>query len=75
MAPTSSPTTPFRKNDVFLSFRGKDTRNNFTSHLYHALQRNQIDAYIDNQLDGGEKIEPALLEKIEDSYISVVIFS
>ncbi|KAG5244833.1 disease resistance protein [Salix suchowensis] len=75
MASTSSPTTPFWKHDVFLSFRGKDTRYSFTSHLYHALQRNQIDAYIDNKLDGGEKIEPALLEKIEDSYISVVVFS
>lgn len=75
MASTSSPTTPSWKHDVFLSFRGTDTRNSFTSHLYHALQRNQIDAYIDNKLDGGEKIEPALLEKIEDSYISVVIFS
>ena len=75
MASTSSPTTPSWKHDVFLSFRGTDTRNSFTSHLYDALQRKQIDAYIDNKLDGGEKIEPALLEKIEDSYISVVIFS
>jgi len=60
---------------VFLSFRGTDTRNGFTSHLYDALQRNQIDAYIDNKLDGGEKIEPALLERIEESCISLVIFS
>ncbi|KAJ6928766.1 disease resistance-like protein DSC1 [Populus alba x Populus x berolinensis] len=75
MASTSSPTTPYLKHDVFLSFRGTDTRNSFTSHLYHALQRNQIDAYIDDRLDGGEKIEPAILERIEESNISVVIFS
>eukprot|EP00258_Populus_trichocarpa_P032111 XP_024448130.1 disease resistance protein TAO1 isoform X4 [Populus trichocarpa] len=75
MASSSSPTAPYLKFDVFLSFRGKDTRNSFTSHLYHALQRNQIDAYIDNKLDGGEKIEPALLERIEESCISLVIFS
>jgi hypothetical protein len=75
MASTSSPTTPYLKLDVFLSFRGTDTRNSFTSHLYDALQRNQIDAYIDNKLDGGEKIEPALLERIEESCISLVIFS
>ncbi|KAJ6918252.1 hypothetical protein NC651_012477 [Populus alba x Populus x berolinensis] len=75
MASTSSPTTPYLKHDVFLSFRGTNTRNSFTSHLYHALQRNQIDAYIDDRLDGGEKIEPAILERIEESNISVVIFS
>ncbi|KAI5587314.1 hypothetical protein BDE02_05G023800 [Populus trichocarpa] len=75
MASSSSPTTPYLKHDVFLSFRGTDTRNGFTSHLYDALQRNQIDAYIDNKLDGGEKIEPALLERIEESFISLVIFS
>eukprot|EP00258_Populus_trichocarpa_P032106 XP_024448125.1 disease resistance protein TAO1 isoform X3 [Populus trichocarpa] len=75
MASSSSPTTPYLKHEVFLSFRGTDTRNSFTSHLYDALQRNQIDAYIDNKLDGGEKIEPALLERIEESFISLVIFS
>ncbi|XP_052308874.1 disease resistance-like protein DSC1 [Populus trichocarpa] len=75
MASSSSPTTPYLKLDVFLSFRGTDTRNSFTSHLHDALQRNQIDAYIDNKLDGGEKIEPALLERIEESFISLVIFS
>ncbi|XP_034909525.2 LOW QUALITY PROTEIN: uncharacterized protein [Populus alba] len=75
MASSSSPTTPYLKHDVFLSFRGTDTRKGFTSHLHHALQRNQIDAYIDNELDGGEKIEPALLERIEESCISLVIFS
>ncbi|KAJ6928763.1 disease resistance-like protein DSC1 [Populus alba x Populus x berolinensis] len=63
------------KHDVFISFRGTDTRYSFTSHLYDALQRKQIDAYIDDKLDGGEKIEPAILEGIEESFISVVIFS
>uniref|UniRef100_A0A6N2KTI6 TIR domain-containing protein n=1 Tax=Salix viminalis TaxID=40686 RepID=A0A6N2KTI6_SALVM len=62
-------------HDVFLSFRGTDTRNSFTSHLHNALKQKQIDAFIDKQLDGGEKLEPALLKRIEDSYISVVIFS
>eukprot|EP00258_Populus_trichocarpa_P032117 XP_024448136.1 disease resistance protein TAO1 [Populus trichocarpa] len=75
MASSSSPTTPYLKHDVFLSFRGADTRKGFTSHLYDALKRSQIDAYIDNKLDGGEKIEPALLKRIEESFISLVIFS
>ncbi|KAJ6928762.1 hypothetical protein NC652_012793 [Populus alba x Populus x berolinensis] len=75
MASSSSPTTTYLKHEVFLSFRGADTRYGFTSHLYRALQRKQIDAYIDNKLAGGEKIEPALLERIEESCISLVIFS
>jgi len=63
------------KHDVFISFRDTDTRYSFTSHLYDALLRKQIDAYIDDKLDGGEKIESAILEGIEESFISVVIFS
>ncbi|KAF3779906.1 Disease resistance protein [Nymphaea thermarum] len=31
--------------DVFLNFRGKDTRNTFTSHLYHALNDKGIRAF------------------------------
>uniref|UniRef100_A0A6N2L9D9 TIR domain-containing protein n=1 Tax=Salix viminalis TaxID=40686 RepID=A0A6N2L9D9_SALVM len=74
--PTSNMTTPLQTSRHKMGiFRGTDTRNSFTSHLHAALKQKQIDAYIDNKLDGGEKLEPALLEKIEDSYISVVIFS
>ncbi|CAK7331758.1 unnamed protein product [Dovyalis caffra] len=71
----ASASTPQWKYDVFLSFRGKDTRDGFTSHLYDALLRNQIVTFIDYELGGGESIEPGLLEKIEQSNISVVIFS
>jgi len=63
------------KYDVFLSFRGKDTRNNFTSHLYDALCRKKIKTFIDDGLERGEEITPALLKTIEESRISVVIFS
>ncbi|CAK7328814.1 unnamed protein product [Dovyalis caffra] len=63
------------KYDVFLSFRGKDTRHNFTSHLYDALCRKQIKTFIDDDLQRGEQITPALLRTIEESRISVVIFS
>ena len=31
-----------KKYDVFVSFRGEDTRDNFTSHLYSALSRKNI---------------------------------
>ncbi|XP_059450982.1 disease resistance protein RPV1-like [Corylus avellana] len=61
--------------DVFLSFRGKDTRNNFTAHLYAALRRNGINTFMDDQLRSGEEISPALLKAIEESQISIIVFS
>ena len=32
--------------DVFLSFRGEDTRNNFTGHLYKALHDQGFNTFI-----------------------------
>jgi hypothetical protein len=60
---------------VFLSFRGADTRNNFTAHLYDALVRKEINTYIDDNLTRGENISPALVKAIEKSRISVIVFS
>ncbi|KAL6140692.1 hypothetical protein ACLB2K_058988 [Fragaria x ananassa] len=64
-----------KKYDVFLNFRGPDTRLTFTSHLYKALNDKKINTYIDNRLDRGGEIAPALLKAIEESKISVIIFS
>ncbi|KAG7941827.1 hypothetical protein I3843_16G066400 [Carya illinoinensis] len=61
--------------DVFLSFRGEDTRNNFTAHLYDALHRKGINTYIDYDLRRGNEISSALLKAIEESRIAVIIFS
>ncbi|PON38145.1 TIR-NBS-LRR-like protein [Trema orientale] len=63
------------KYDVFLSFRGEDTRNNFTSHLYDALCREKILAYIDDNLERGEEISSTLLTTIAESRLSIVILS
>jgi deoxyribodipyrimidine photolyase len=63
------------KHDVFISFRGKDTRYNFTSHLHKALRDKQIQTYIDYKLNRGDEISPSLLKAIEESKISVIIFS
>ncbi|KAI5315182.1 hypothetical protein L3X38_044358 [Prunus dulcis] len=63
------------KYDVFLSFRGQDTRDTFTSHLHAALRRKNIDTYIDNRLKTGDEIAPTLLEAIEKSKLALVIFS
>ena len=63
------------KYDVFINFRGEDTRDGITSHLHAALLQKKIETYIDNRLQRGEEIGPALLEAIEKSKISVIIFS
>ncbi|CAN6580152.1 unnamed protein product [Malus baccata var. baccata] len=47
--------------DVFLSFRGEDTRNGFTSHLHAALQDGGFRAFIDeDNLERGGEIKPEL---------------
>ncbi|XP_044506091.1 disease resistance protein RPV1-like isoform X2 [Mangifera indica] len=71
----SSSNNPEVKHDVFLSFRGEDTRNNFTSHLEVAFGRVSIKTFIDDKLRRGEEISPSLLEAIEQSKISVIILS
>ncbi|KAH9783028.1 Disease resistance-like protein DSC1 [Citrus sinensis] len=75
MAASSSCLAAQCKYDVFVSFRGEDTRDNFTSHLVAALCRKKIKTFIDEQLDRGDEISPALLDAIERSKISVIIFS
>ncbi|KAK9985512.1 hypothetical protein SO802_030463 [Lithocarpus litseifolius] len=61
--------------DVFLSFRGEDTRNGFTGHLYHDLCDKGIKTFIDNDIRRGEEISEELLKAIRSSRISVIIFS
>ncbi|KAI9120009.1 hypothetical protein K1719_008978 [Acacia pycnantha] len=70
----SSSQSP-NKYDVFISFRGEDTRFNFTSHLHDALRRNQLDTYIDYRLEKGDEVWPSLERAIEDSTLFLVIFS
>ena len=70
------PTFTQRSNyDVFLSFRGEDTRNGFTSNLNGFLSLQGINTFMDNELQRGEKISTKLLEAIESSKISIIIFS
>nr|XP_043634754.1 disease resistance protein Roq1-like [Erigeron canadensis] len=64
------------KYDVFLSFRGEDTRKTFVDHLYYALQQRGIHAYKDDvSLDQGDTIGPALLSAIQESHMALIIFS
>ncbi|KAK4596407.1 hypothetical protein RGQ29_014439, partial [Quercus rubra] len=61
--------------DVFLSFRGEDTRNGFTSNLNGILRHNGINTFMDDKLQRGENISTELLEAIESSRISIIVFS
>ncbi|KAI9119855.1 hypothetical protein K1719_009244 [Acacia pycnantha] len=72
---SSSSSLPPKKHDVFLSFRGEDTRRTFTSHLFTAFCQRGIRTYIDNELRKGDDISDALTKAIKDSSIAVVIFS
>ncbi|KAJ9675792.1 hypothetical protein PVL29_024638 [Vitis rotundifolia] len=75
-ASSVSISTRGRKYDVFLSFRGEDTRHNFTDHLYRALNQKRIHTFRDNEeLPRGEEIAPELLKAIEESRICLIVLS
>ncbi|OMO92483.1 hypothetical protein CCACVL1_06834 [Corchorus capsularis] len=72
----ASSSSPKLKYEVFLSFRGEDTRRNFTDHLYAALVRAGVHTFReDDQLQRGKDISLELLKAIQESKISLVIFS
>jgi len=62
--------------DVFISFRGTNTRYGFTGNLYKALSAKGIHTFIDDkELKRGEEIKSSLLKGIEHSRIAIIIFS
>jgi len=67
--------------DVFLSFRGVDTRFTFTGNLFHALCSKRIKTFFgDNEYDpelytNDTNISPSALKAIQESKISIVVFS
>ncbi|XP_027911564.1 TMV resistance protein N-like [Vigna unguiculata] len=62
--------------DVLVSFRGTDTRNGFTNHLFGALQRKGVIAFRDDYtIQKGEFLESELLHAIEGSCVFIVVFS
>ena len=78
---SNSPSSSFSsgrkwKYDVFLSFRGEDTRKSFTDHLYTTLKQKGIFTFRDDEeLERGKPIKPELLEAIEESLYAIVILS
>lgn len=63
------------KCDVFISFRGTDTRDSFTSHLYKALDKKKISTYMDDKLKKGDEISPTLVKAIKRAKLSIIVFS
>jgi len=75
---SSALVTSSRNNyyDVFVTFRGEDTRNNFTDFLFYYLETKGILVFRDNtNLQKGESIGPELLRAIESSRVFVAVFS
>ncbi|BBN68584.1 Disease resistance protein TIR-NBS-LRR class family [Prunus dulcis] len=76
---SSSPSTSSSKRlkyDVFLSFRGEDTRKGFTGHLHAALSDAGISTFLDdNELERAEFIKTQLEQAIDKSIISIIVFS
>ncbi|KAL2325126.1 hypothetical protein Fmac_024184 [Flemingia macrophylla] len=64
-----------RKYDVFISFRGEDVRDNFISHLRPALHKDNIQVFVDDNLQKGEEVWPTLCQAIHDSHLAIVVFS
>ncbi|RXH68970.1 hypothetical protein DVH24_031303 [Malus domestica] len=73
-ASSSSSGSPW-KYDVFINFRGEDTRRCFVSHLYKALNQKAINTFIDAEglRKGNDLLQ--LLTAIQDSRVSIVVFS
>ena len=72
----ASSSCPQWKYDVFLGFRGEDTRNSFAAHLCDALCRRGINTFIDDsKLRRGQVISPLLAAAMENSMFSIVVLS
>ncbi|XP_052478119.1 disease resistance protein RPV1-like [Gossypium raimondii] len=64
------------KHQVFLSFRGEDTRLNFTSHLLKALKDTGLNVFFDEEkLEKGEQLSQALSQAIAASNLSILVLS
>nr|GFA10140.1 Toll/interleukin-1 receptor (TIR) domain-containing protein [Tanacetum cinerariifolium] len=62
--------------DVFLSFRGADTRNSFTNHLHKALEDANLKTFLDDkEIETGLYLKPELESAIRASRASIIVLS
>ncbi|KAL6269263.1 hypothetical protein ACE6H2_026174 [Prunus campanulata] len=74
--PSPHQSAPQPNHDVFLSFRGEDTRLSFVSHLHHELQHRGIKTFKDDrELEIGTPISSELIKAIEESTLAIVVLS
>lgn len=74
---SNSSSSSLPKYDVFLSFRGEDTRTSFTDYLFRTLKRGGLINIFrdDSSLEKGADISPALLKAIRESRFAVIVLS
>nr|XP_011462188.1 PREDICTED: TMV resistance protein N-like [Fragaria vesca subsp. vesca] len=77
---SSSSSTPLAHSwtyDVFICYRGADTRYHFADHLYSNLLQKGIKTFLaDEVLNRGEELTlPMIFQAIGESRISVILFS
>ena len=71
----SSSTDGYRY-DIFLSFRGLDTRQSFIDHLHKALIDANISTFLDDEeIETGEDLKPELESAIKASRGSIIVLS
>ncbi|KAL7617631.1 hypothetical protein Lser_V15G03451 [Lactuca serriola] len=62
--------------DIFLSFRGLDTRLSFTNYLHDALIEANITTFLDDEeIETGEDLKPELESAIKASRASIIVLS
>ncbi|KAJ9558776.1 hypothetical protein OSB04_013390 [Centaurea solstitialis] len=73
---SSSLSTLDHRYDVFLSFRGFDTRSSFTDHLYNTLVNANITTFLDDEeIETGLPLKPELESAIRASRASIIVLS
>jgi len=74
-SPSFSKSKHQRIHDVFINFRGEDTRRKFVSHLHYALSNAGVNTFFDEEnLVKGMQLQE-LMRAVEGSQIAIVVFS
>ncbi|KAK9058321.1 hypothetical protein SSX86_023162 [Deinandra increscens subsp. villosa] len=76
MTETSSSSRNTFLYDVFLSFRGEDTRHNFVDHLRDDLREAHLNTFFDDdEIETGDDLRPELERAIKESRASIIVLS